>query len=49
MNRREIYFFLAAMFGGIVFSSLFLSHSNTWQLAIIPMLIGVFGLIFDRK
>jgi len=49
MTRREIYFFLTAMFGGMVFSSIFLTHSTTWMFAIIPMLIGVCGLIFDRK
>jgi hypothetical protein len=47
--RRQIYIPIFGIFGGMTFASIFLTHSSTWQISIIPFLIGLFGLIFDRK
>jgi hypothetical protein len=47
--KIQIYIALVAFFGGLTFASIFLTHSNNWYFTIIPFLIGLFGLLFDRK
>jgi hypothetical protein len=47
--KIQIYIALVAFFGGMMFSSIFITHSSTWGFAIAPFSIGLFGLIFDKR